>query len=37
MACNMLLDDAAEGIDAFRAKRPAAWSGRSPSHFLRSG
>jgi enoyl-CoA hydratase/carnithine racemase len=28
MACNMRLDDAAEGIDAFLAKRPAAWSGR---------
>jgi len=28
MACNMLLDDAAEGIDAFLEKRAAAWSGR---------
>jgi enoyl-CoA hydratase/carnithine racemase len=28
MACNMLLDDAAEGIDAFLGKRPAAWAGR---------
>ena len=25
MACNMLLDDAAEGIDAFLQKRPAIW------------
>jgi enoyl-CoA hydratase/carnithine racemase len=25
MACNMTLDDAAEGIDAFLQKRPAAW------------
>jgi enoyl-CoA hydratase/carnithine racemase len=25
MACNMLLDDASEGIDAFLGKRPAAW------------
>jgi enoyl-CoA hydratase/carnithine racemase len=25
MACNMLLDDAAEGIDAFLQKRPASW------------
>ena len=28
MACNTLLDDAAEGIDAFLEKRAAAWSGR---------
>jgi enoyl-CoA hydratase/carnithine racemase len=28
MACGMLLDDAAEGIDAFLGKRPAAWKGR---------
>jgi enoyl-CoA hydratase/carnithine racemase len=28
MACNMLLDDAAEGIDAFLGKRAAAWQGR---------
>jgi len=28
MAGNMLLDDAAEGIDAFLEKRAAAWSGR---------
>jgi enoyl-CoA hydratase/carnithine racemase len=28
MACGMLLDDAAEGIDAFLGKRPAAWRGR---------
>jgi len=28
MACNMMLDDAAEGIDAFIAKRPADWKGR---------
>jgi enoyl-CoA hydratase/carnithine racemase len=26
MACNMDLDDAAEGIDAFLQKRPAVWS-----------
>jgi len=25
MACNMMLDDAAEGIDAFIAKRPPRW------------
>jgi enoyl-CoA hydratase/carnithine racemase len=25
MACNMLMDDAEEGIDAFLQKRPAAW------------
>jgi enoyl-CoA hydratase/carnithine racemase len=28
MACNMRLDDAAEGIDAFLGKRPAEWRGR---------
>ena len=28
MACNMMLDDAGEGIDAFLAKRPAHWKGR---------
>jgi len=28
MACNMALDDAAEGIDAFLEKRPAVWRGR---------
>jgi len=28
MACNMGLEDAAEGIDAFLQKRPAAWKGR---------
>ncbi len=28
MACNLLLDDAAEGMDAFLAKRPAVWQGR---------
>jgi enoyl-CoA hydratase/carnithine racemase len=28
MACNMALDDAAEGIDAFMEKRPAVWKGR---------
>jgi enoyl-CoA hydratase/carnithine racemase len=28
MAHNMALDDAAEGIDAFLEKRPAAWRGR---------
>jgi enoyl-CoA hydratase/carnithine racemase len=28
MACNLLLDDAAEGMDAFLAKRPAVWTGR---------
>jgi enoyl-CoA hydratase/carnithine racemase len=28
MACNLLLDDAAEGMDAFLEKRGARWSGR---------
>jgi enoyl-CoA hydratase/carnithine racemase len=28
MACNMSLDDAAEGIDSFLQKRPAVWKGR---------
>jgi enoyl-CoA hydratase/carnithine racemase len=28
MACNMLLDDASEGIDAFIAKRAPTWQGR---------
>jgi enoyl-CoA hydratase/carnithine racemase len=28
MACNMLLDDAAEGIDAFLGKRSPVWQGR---------
>ena len=28
MACNLLLEDAAEGMDAFLQKRPAAWRGR---------
>ncbi len=28
MACNMMAEDVAEGIDAFAAKRPAAWKGR---------
>lgn len=28
MACNMLLEDAAEGMDAFLQKRPASWRGR---------
>ena len=28
MACNMLLDDASEGIDAFLGKRAPAWQGR---------
>lgn len=28
MACNMMLEDAGEGIDAFLAKRPADWKNR---------
>ena len=28
MACNMLLEDAAEGIDSFLQKRPATWRGK---------
>lgn len=28
MACNMMAEDAAEGIDAFIAKRPPVWLGR---------
>ena len=28
MACNMMLEDAGEGIDAFLAKRPAEWKNR---------
>jgi len=28
MACNMLLDDASEGIDAFLGKRAPVWQGR---------
>lgn len=28
MACNMMCDDAAEGIDAFMQKRPPVWKGR---------
>lgn len=28
MACNMLMEDAAEGIDAFLQKRPASWHGK---------
>lgn len=28
MACNMMLEDAAEGIDAFLAKRPPTWRAR---------
>lgn len=28
MACNLLLEDAAEGMDAFLQKRPAGWRGR---------
>ena len=28
MACNMMADDAAEGIDAFIGKRPPVWQGK---------
>jgi 1,4-dihydroxy-2-naphthoyl-CoA synthase len=28
MACNMMLEDAAEGIDAFIGKRTPDWKGR---------
>ncbi len=28
MACNMMAEDVAEGIDAFAAKRPPSWKGR---------
>ena len=28
MVCNMLLEDSAEGIDAFLQKRPASWRGK---------
>jgi enoyl-CoA hydratase/carnithine racemase len=28
MACNTLLEDAAEGMDAFLQKRPAKWRGK---------
>jgi len=28
MACNMMFEDAAEGIDAFMQKRPPSWRGR---------
>ena len=28
MACNMMAEDVAEGIDAFAAKRPPVWKGR---------
>jgi enoyl-CoA hydratase/carnithine racemase len=28
MACNMMMDDAGEGIDAFVGKRPPVWKGR---------
>lgn len=28
MACNMMAEDASEGIDAFMQKRPAVWRGR---------
>jgi 1,4-dihydroxy-2-naphthoyl-CoA synthase len=28
MACNMMADDAGEGIDAFMQKRPPVWKGR---------
>jgi enoyl-CoA hydratase/carnithine racemase len=34
MACNMSLEDATEGIDAFLQKRPAVWKGRLRSHAL---
>jgi len=27
-ACNLLLEDTAEGIDAFLQKRPAIWGGK---------
>ena len=28
MACNLLLENTAEGIDAFLQKRPAIWRGK---------
>jgi 1,4-dihydroxy-2-naphthoyl-CoA synthase len=28
MACNMMAEDAGEGIDAFTQKRPPVWKGR---------
>ncbi len=28
MACNMMSEDAAEGIDAFMAKRKPVWTGK---------
>ena len=28
MACSLVLEDAAEGMDAFLGKRPATWRGR---------
>ena len=28
MACNMMCEDAAEGIDAFMAKRKPVWTGK---------
>jgi enoyl-CoA hydratase/carnithine racemase len=28
MVCNMMAEDAREGIDAFMEKRPAVWRGR---------
>ncbi|MBI5785891.1 MAG: enoyl-CoA hydratase, partial [Rhodocyclales bacterium] len=28
MACNMMFEDAGEGIDAFMAKRKPEWQGR---------